>query len=60
LPFWDICAAQRAPVDYADWSDGWAELGRPDITAASMACARDRLVRAALGAIAALADLEED
>ncbi len=36
LPYWDLCAALRAPTDIAEWADGWPELGRDDITEATM------------------------
>ena len=36
LPYWDLCAALRAPTDMAKWASDWPELGRDDITAQTM------------------------
>lgn len=52
LPLWDLIAARRAPADYGDWGDGWAEQGRPDIDARRMTTARQRFADAALQGIA--------
>ncbi len=32
LPYWDLYAALRISRSVDTWIDGWAELGRPDIT----------------------------
>ncbi|MEM7538172.1 MAG: aminoglycoside phosphotransferase family protein [Chloroflexota bacterium] len=32
LPYWDLYAALRAAPVLDEWSEGWAELGRPDLT----------------------------
>jgi aminoglycoside phosphotransferase (APT) family kinase protein len=52
LPLWDLVAARRAPADYQDWGDGWAELGRSDMNAKRMTTARQRFADAALKGIA--------
>ena len=52
LPLWDLVAARRAPADYEDWGQGWAELGRPDMNARRMNTARQRFADAALKGIA--------
>ena len=48
LPYWDLRAAQRAPIDMAEWGDGWPELGRDDITERSMREGHGRFVAPAL------------
>ena len=53
LPYWDLCAALRAPIDWAEWSDGWPELGRDDITAATMREGHGRFVAQALAKLGA-------
>lgn len=52
LPLWDLVAARRAPADYGEWGQGWAELGRPDMNATRMNTARQRFADAALKGIA--------
>ena len=32
LPYWDLYAALRAAPALDEWGEGWAELGRPDLT----------------------------
>ena len=52
LPYWDLHACQRAPVDYAEWGQDWAARGRPDIDAAAMEAGRTAILlraREALG-----------
>jgi aminoglycoside phosphotransferase (APT) family kinase protein len=36
LPYWDLVAALRPASRLAVWAEGWPELGRPDITEATM------------------------
>lgn len=36
LPYWDLFAALRPASRLAEWAAGWAELGRSDITEATM------------------------
>jgi aminoglycoside phosphotransferase (APT) family kinase protein len=36
LPYWDLCAALRPASRIAEWAEGWAELGRNDITEQTM------------------------
>ncbi|MEZ4670485.1 MAG: phosphotransferase [Anaerolineae bacterium] len=40
LPYWDMYAALRAAPHLAEWSAGYPQLGRPDVTETSM---RERL-----------------
>jgi len=51
LPFWDLHACQRTPADYDGWDQGWEKMGRPDITAGTMAAARAEVLQAALVAL---------
>ena len=53
LPYWDICAALRAPIDMAEWAGDWPELGRDDITAATMCAGHGRFVAQALAKLGA-------
>ncbi len=48
LPYWDLCAALRAPTDMAEWAGDWPELGRGDITAQTMRDGHRRFVAQAL------------
>ena len=48
LPYWDLCAALRAPTDMAEWAGDWPELGRDDITAQTMRDGHRRFVAQAL------------
>jgi aminoglycoside phosphotransferase (APT) family kinase protein len=36
LPYWDLYAALRPVSNIAEWAGAWSELGRTDITEASM------------------------
>jgi aminoglycoside phosphotransferase (APT) family kinase protein len=36
LPYWDLVAALRPASRLPVWAEGWPELGRPDITEATM------------------------
>jgi aminoglycoside phosphotransferase (APT) family kinase protein len=33
LPYWDLYAALRPSGEFDRWAGGWADLGRPDVTA---------------------------
>lgn len=39
LPYWDLVAALRPASRLALWAEGWPQLGRPDITEATMTAA---------------------
>ncbi len=52
LPLWDLVAARRAPVDYAEWAQDWSDHGRPDKTAATMEAGRRAVATAALRRVA--------
>lgn len=44
LPYWDLVAALRPASRLAEWAAGWPELGRSDITEATMAAAHQWFV----------------
>lgn len=48
LPFWDLCVALRQVYQMPALYDGWAALGRPDITAETMRAAHRWFVAQAL------------
>lgn len=48
LPYWDLCVALRQITKMPALYDGWADLGRPDITAVTMRAAHQWFVAQAL------------
>jgi aminoglycoside phosphotransferase (APT) family kinase protein len=51
LPFWDLYAALRPASRISVWAEGWPELGRSDITEATMRAAHRFFVDQALAEI---------
>jgi aminoglycoside phosphotransferase (APT) family kinase protein len=51
LPYWDLFAALRSASRLSEWSATWAELGRPEMTAAKMAADRRWFVQQAFSQI---------
>jgi aminoglycoside phosphotransferase (APT) family kinase protein len=51
LPYWDLVAALRPAGRIAQWAEGWAELGRPDITEETMRDAHRQFVTQAFKAM---------
>jgi aminoglycoside phosphotransferase (APT) family kinase protein len=47
LAYWDLCAALRPASRIAEWAEGWPELGRSDITEATMRSAHKWFVNQA-------------
>lgn len=54
LPFWDLWAALRPMGKLALWAAAWPELGRPELTLASMSAAHQAFSREALQHLAQL------
>ena len=52
LPYWDLYAALRPVTNISDWAGGWAELGRPDITADALRSRHREFVAQAWNALA--------
>jgi len=48
LPHWDLRAALRQAPHAADFAEGWQELGRTDITEATILAAHQRMIDEAL------------
>jgi len=48
LAFWDLCAALRPMGNFAAWAGSWSELGRDDISEATMRAAHLEFVNDAL------------
>ena len=51
LPYWDLHAALRAGPGLSEWGDGWAELGRDDITEQTMRAAHQAFTDQAMEAL---------
>jgi aminoglycoside phosphotransferase (APT) family kinase protein len=51
LPYWDLDAALRPVFNLGEWAAGWPELGRPDVTAATMRAAHRTFVDMAFEAL---------
>ncbi len=51
LPYWDLIAAIRPSNYLHKWAEGWPEMGRPDITAATMRAAHHGFVDRAFAAL---------
>ena len=49
LPYWDLCASLRPISNIGEWAPAYADLGRPDITAATMTRDHKLFVDLALG-----------
>ena len=47
LPFWDARAVRRQAPHAADYAEGWRDLGRADVTEATIRAAHARLLAAA-------------
>jgi len=48
LPLWDLYASLRPIDQFSIWANGWADLGRPEITADTMRASRAAMVARAL------------
>lgn len=53
LPYWDLVAALRPASRLAEWAAVWPDLGRPDMTVASMTAAHRAFVEAAMAKLGA-------
>jgi len=53
LPLWDLRASLRPLGDFSIWAGGWADLGRPEVTADTMRATRAEMVARALREIGA-------
>jgi aminoglycoside phosphotransferase (APT) family kinase protein len=53
LPLWDLDAALRPSFNIGEWAAAWPELGRPDITEATMRAGHAQFVERALAALRA-------
>ncbi len=51
LPLWDLDAALRPVFNLDEWAAGWPELGRPDVTYATMRAGHRTFVELALDAL---------
>ena len=51
LPYWDLDAALRPVFNLGDWAAGWPELGRPDVTYATMRAGHRTFVDLAFDAL---------
>ncbi len=51
LPYWDLTAAIRPSNYLHKWAEGWPDMGRPDITAATMRAAHHTFVDRAFAAL---------
>lgn len=51
LPLWDLVAALRPAGAMSSWAADWVDLGRPDVTAATMRGAQQWFVEQALAAL---------
>jgi aminoglycoside phosphotransferase (APT) family kinase protein len=51
LAYWDLVAALTSPIDLGEWLPNLQRLGRPDLSALTMAERREESVRRALAAI---------
>lgn len=51
LPFWDLDAALRPSFNIDEWAAAWPELGRPDITEATMRVGHAQFVDQAFAAL---------
>lgn len=51
LPYWDLCAALRPAGRLSAWAAAYPELGRPDVTSASMRAGHRWFVEQALTAL---------
>ena len=51
LPLWDLDAALRPSFNIGEWAAAWPELGRPDITEATMRAGHALFVERALAAL---------
>ena len=52
LPYWDLDAALRPVFNIAQWAGGWHELGRLDVTEATLRAGHRQFVDQALAALA--------
>lgn len=50
-PYWDLVASLRPASRLDEWAAGWPQLGRPDMTVASMTAGHRWFVQAALAQI---------
>jgi aminoglycoside phosphotransferase (APT) family kinase protein len=53
LPYWDLDAALRPVCNIAEWASSWHELGRPDVTEATLREGHRQFVAQALDALSA-------
>ncbi len=53
LAYWDLDAALRPVFNIAQWASGWRELGRPDVTEATLRAGHAQFVGQALDALSA-------
>lgn len=53
MPLWDLYASLRPIDQFSVWASGWADLGRPEVTADTMRAARADLVAYALDRLGA-------
>lgn len=51
LPYWDLCSVLRVAPYLSDYGPGYAQLGRPDITAQTMQASLEWFVAQALEAL---------
>jgi aminoglycoside phosphotransferase (APT) family kinase protein len=51
LPYWDLDAALRPVFNLDEWAAGWPELGRPDVTEATMRAGHRTFVDLAFDAL---------
>jgi aminoglycoside phosphotransferase (APT) family kinase protein len=51
LPLWDLDAALRPSFNIGEWAAAWPELGRPDITEATMRAGHAQFVERAFAAL---------
>lgn len=51
LPYWDLDAALRPSFNIGEWAAAWPELGRPDITEATMRAGHALFVEKAFAAL---------
>jgi aminoglycoside phosphotransferase (APT) family kinase protein len=51
LPFWDLDAALRPVFNLGEWAAGWPDLGRPDVTEATMRAGHRTFVDLAFAAL---------
>jgi aminoglycoside phosphotransferase (APT) family kinase protein len=51
LPYWDLCAALRPASNLPAWAGSWPDLGRPDISEATMRAGHRQFVDRAFDAL---------